>query len=269
MVDGGSPGRRGSEVLDAIWDQVEAKPERTGTASLLFRSRALDQLDVAAEVDNQLPLVSRRTWLLLAGVGLVVAAFLLWAALTPSITSLTAPGRAVASTGVAPVAATSNGLLLSMSVDPGTQVRPGDTVAVLGGDQGEVAVRAVTDGVVWQQRIPVGAAVSAGEVVATLLPADSDRTLLLAVPESQAAAVVPGLSVTVSSATMVSGQVTATEAPLPAEEAAALTGLSLQPGTSYVLVTVGLDQPLPPGTSASAVIVLSDATVLQQLLGGS
>ena len=66
MSDPEGPGRRTSDVLDAIWDKVASRPERSDAATLLFRAKALDQLDVATEVDNQLPLVSRRSWLLRA-----------------------------------------------------------------------------------------------------------------------------------------------------------------------------------------------------------
>ncbi len=57
-------------------------------APTLFRSTALAKLDVAAEIDNQLPLVPRRTWLIAVGAILLVIAFGMWAAITPSVTSV-------------------------------------------------------------------------------------------------------------------------------------------------------------------------------------
>jgi biotin carboxyl carrier protein len=259
--------RRGSDVLDAIWEKVADQPQRSDSASLIFRAKALEQLDVAAEVDNQLPLVSRRSWLLLVGVAVLVAAFALWASLTPSVTSITAPVRIVAAPGASPVVAPAAGVLLSQAVVAGDLVAPGQQVATLGTEGGEVPVLSAVDGTVWQLPLVPGSAVPAGGELMTLLPSGSTEAALLPIPEAQAAAIAPGMSVNVVAGPMVAGTVTGVSAPLSAVDAGQRTGLVLPPGTTYVLVTVALDAPLAAGASGSAQVILSDGTVITRLLG--
>ena len=56
--------------------------------------------------------------LLLVGAAVIVVAFLLWAAFTPSVRSVTAPGRVLASDGLVTVAAGETGVVQSLSVEP-------------------------------------------------------------------------------------------------------------------------------------------------------
>lgn len=267
MSDPELPGRRSSDVLDAIWEKVADKPERSSTANVLFRAKALDQLDVAAEVDNQLPLVSRRSWLLLVGVGVLVAALFLWASLTPSVTSIAAPGRITAAPGAIPVVAPAGGVLAAELVTVGSVVTPGQPVATLRTADGDIPVQAIGGGTVWQVLATTGEAVSAGTTVITLLPPGSDTSALLAIPETQAISVRPGMTVDLIAGGQVRGEVTAVSAPLPAADAGQRTGLALSPTENYALVTVSMQQPLPPGTAATGQVILSDSTVFERVLG--
>lgn len=253
-------------MLDAIWEKVADQPQRSDSATLIFRAKALDQLDVAAEVDNQLPLVSRRSWLLLVGVAVLVVAFGLWASLTPSVTSVAAPARVVAAPGASPVVAPAAGILLSQSVVAGDVVTRGQQVATLVTDSGEVPVVSAVDGTVWQLPVVPGSAVPAGGELMTVLPGGSTDTALLPVPEAQAASIRPGMSVNVVAGPTVSGTVTSVSAPLSATEAGTRTGLVLPPDTTYALVTVELASPLSAGASGSAQVILSDGTVISRLL---
>lgn len=269
-MDEQDPGvRRSSDVLDAIWDKVTATPERPDSARVLFRAKALDKLDVAADVDNQLPLVSRRTWLLLVGVAVLVAAFALWASLTPSVTSIGAAGRVTGSPGVLPVVAASAGITTGPIAEAGDVVAVGDTVASVRTPSGTVPVITDQAGTVWQVGVIPGDAVAPGSLVVSLLPPGSDATAILAVPETSSGAVVPGLAVTIIGTQNSSGTVEEVSAPLTADDASARTGLTLEPGINYSLVTVGLGGPLPQGSAISAQIILSDSTVIGRLLGDS
>lgn len=266
MAEPGHQGRRGSEVLDAIWDQVEATPTAPTSGPAAFRAKALGQLDVATQVDNQLPLVPRRSWLLLVGVAVLVVAFLLWAALTPSIRSVTADARVVAPGGLTPVAVAAPGVVTEVAVTEGDRVGPGAEVAVVDTAAGSQVLRAAAPGTVWQVLRSPGAAVQPGDAVATLLPPGSDRAVLIAVPEDQAGPVAVGMKVT---AGPVTGTVAAVRAPVPAPVAMADTGIVLPPDTTYLLVVAALDAPLPPGAGVTASVVLSETSVLQRLLGRS
>lgn len=258
-------GRKGSDVLDAILDKVAQAPQHTGPANTLFRARALDQLDVADEVDTRLPLVSRRSWLALVGVGLLVLAFALWAALTPSVTSITASGRVMADPGAVPVAATTSGVVGSV-VEPGRSVRAGEPVATID----DTEVTATVEGTVWQTPVVTGATVQAGEPVVTLLPPDSSGQVLLPVPEASAGSIREGMTVRVAGpGGGAAGTVRSVSGPLSGTDVSARTGLVFDDTTTYVLVAVSLQNPLPPGSAVGATIVLSEGTVLTRLLGRS
>lgn len=261
--------RRRSDVLEAIFEQVSDKPERTASANTLFRSSALAQLDVATEIDNQLPLVSRRNWLLLVGVAVLLAAFAVWAALTPSVTSVIAGGRVVAPDGVLPVVASEAGILAGQPLPAGTAVRPGQSVATITTKSGPSAVTATQPGTVWQVLVAPGAAVPAGAVVVTLLPPASNRAVLLAVPEGRATEIAVGMPVRVMAGNAVSGRVDSISAPLPGPEAAARTGLPLASAQGVVLVAVVLDSDLAAGMGVSGQVILSEGTVLDRLRGRS
>lgn len=267
MVEPEPPRRQGSDVLDAIWEKVAQKPERTDSATLLFRSKALDQLDVADEVDNQLPLVSRRSWLLLVGVGALVAALLSWAALTPSVTGIPATGRVVAAPGLLPVVAPAAGLLVAQTAAPGASVAAGAQLATLRTDAGEVPVRTVSAGTVWQVLGSPGVAVAAGDQLMTLLPPESANTVLLPIPEGQATGIVAGMAVSVSTGAFHDGSVVDVGPPLPAAHVSARTGLPVPAGVNYAVVTVAVADSLPPGAVAACQVILSDTTVMGRLLG--
>jgi hypothetical protein len=269
MGDREPPQRHKSDVLEAIFDQVSEPPERTGPAPALFRSKALAQLDVASEIDNQLALVSRRSWLLLVGVALLLGAFVVWASLTPSVTSVVAEGRVVAASGVLPVVATQAGTLAGEPLPAGAGVRPGQRVATILTGSATSPVTSTQPGTVWQVLVTPGGAVPAGGTVVTLLPPGSSRSVLLAVPEAQAGAITVGMPVRVASASAVTGRVDSISAPLPGPQAAARTGLPLAGAQAVVLVAAVLDSGLTAGSGVSAQVILSEATVLDRIRGKS
>ena len=67
------PRKRQSGLLDAIFDVVEQAPEDAAAPEeSLFRAKAIEQIDVPAQVDLLLPLTSRMTWIALVGAALVM-----------------------------------------------------------------------------------------------------------------------------------------------------------------------------------------------------
>jgi hypothetical protein len=144
---------------------------------------------------------------------------------------------------------------------------PGQQVAILGTEGGEVPVIAAVDGTVWQLPLVPGSAVPAGGELMTLLPQGSTDAALLPVAEAQSSSIQPGMDVDVVAGASVSGTVTGVSAPLSAADAGHRTGLVLPPGTTYVLVTVDLAAPMTAGASGSAQVILSDGTVITRLLG--
>lgn len=234
-------------------------------ASPLFRSRALEQLDIGAEIDSQLPLVPRRTWLIVVGIGLLAFAGIMWAALTPSQTSVTAIGRVVADSGITQISSMTAGSLGSMLPASGEHVEAGTPVFEIHTMSGKVPASSMMSGTVWQVFPEPGAGVTAGEMLGTVLPDGSDRTALLAVSESVMRGLEIGQSVVIDGAP--NGTVTAITPPLPVAQVESRTGLTLGTEGLFSVVTVTLDQPISPGTEVSGRIILSSASVLQRILG--
>ena len=259
--------RRRSDVLDSILDTVEGTPQQTGSASGLFRARALEQLDVAAEVDNQLPLVSRKSWLLAAGLAAIIAGFLTWAALTPSITSITASGRMVAPGGLVGVTTPVAGAMATPLVQPSDQVQVGQQVgAVVREDGSTQSISAAAPGQVWQILQQPGDLITPGTSIMSLLPPGSETSVLGPVSEVQGPTIQPGMRVNVGQGT--EGAVVSVSPALSAEQTESRTGIVSPTASQYDIVTISTTDPLPPGSLVSARIILSEETVLSRAVGG-
>lgn len=231
----------------------------------LFREKALSQLDVAVEIDNQLPLVHRRTWLVVVGIAIVVAAVLMWAALTPSQTSVTAQGRVVAAGGVVQLSPMATGTISSQVPLPGQAVTSGETIFMVETMSGSVPVKALVSGSIWQVLVRLSDGVQAGQVIATLLPVGSESTVLVAVPETESAGISVGQEVIINGAPR--GTVADVPPPLPAAEVSSNLGLPLKDDLLYIPVLVNLDTELTAGTEVETRIVLTNESVLERLFG--
>lgn len=231
----------------------------------LFRENALAQLDVAVEIDNQLPLVRRRTWLVVVGVALVAAAVLMWAALTPSQTSVTATGRVVAAGGVVQFSPMVAGTISSESPVPGQEVALGETVFKVDTMSGTILVKSLVSGSIWQVLVRLSDGVQAGEVIATLLPDGSENTALIAVPEPESAGITIGQQVIIDGAPR--GTVAAVPPPLPAKQVSTSVGLPLNDDLLYIPVLVNLNEKLDAGTEVEARVILTSESVLERIAG--
>jgi hypothetical protein len=257
------PGRS-SDVLDAILGKVSDNRTRTDTTNALFRAKALDQLDVAADIDNQLPLVSRRNWLLLVGAGLIVVAFVTWAALTPATQSVSGTGRTLAPSGLLSITSPADGFIVEMTVTSGDLIGPGDTVALIQSGSAQEPITSIVAGTTWQVSTTIGSPVAQGEVIVTVLPAESERTALVVLPDAAAESVRPGMAVNANGAAV--GEVIAVQPPLRPEEITQRTGITVPAGQLASIVEVALTQPAEPGRSTTYTITLTSQSILQQIL---
>lgn len=256
------PGRS-SDVLDAILGKVADNRTRTETTTTLFRAKALDQLDIAADIDNQLPLVSRRNWLLLVGAALIVVAFVVWAALTPATQTVTGSGRVLAPSGLLSVISPDKGSVQAMLVTSGTPIEVGETVARIQAAAREVSAVSAVAGTTWQVAKTTGAPVDQNEVIITVLPAESENTALVVLPSASADEVKPGMKVNANG--LLVGSVASVEPPLPAIGVMLRTGITVAPGELVSIVVVNLDDPGSPGAETVYTIQLTSQTVLQQI----
>ncbi len=263
--------KRTSGVLDAIFDAVEEKPETPGADSSPFRAAALARLDVPQQIDNLLPLTSRRTWIAVVGVLLAILAFLGYAAVTTTVAQVESTGRVVSSTGITHAVSPDAGILTTVAIAEGDTVIAGQSLASGVNRAGDsFAVTAPLAGTVWQLLGRSGGVVEFGSAVATIVPVGSESSVLVALPEGEAAAAASAIRVDISTAMgdTVTGKVTGiSPAPVPVEIAAARTGLPSMTGAQATMVVVSLQQPLTAGSEVGVVFVQSESTLLQRLLG--
>jgi hypothetical protein len=263
--------KRQSDVLDAIFEAVEDKPTAPALQGSPFRASALARLDVPEQVDNLLPIVTRRTWLAAVGVILAIVAFLGYAAATTTVTAISAEGRAVAVSGVVQSVSPAPGVITEVMSGEGATVVPGSMIAtgVTADGSGFDAISPVA-GKVWQSLVLTGGVVSPGSAVATVLPQGSDRSVLVALPERDAIAVADALRVELSvpgQGTVSARVVSVSSAPVPADIAMARTALPVEGAVQLTMVSLEPASALPPGAEVTVSFVLTERTLLQGMLG--
>ena len=270
---GHEPSKRRSDVLDAIFDVVDDHAEEEAAPrSTVFRAQALEQIDVPKQLDNLLPLTSRRRWLAVVGAAVLVLAGLAYAAGTVTITSVTGTGRAVPAPGLAAAARAASAVVTQVSVAPGTAVTAGEIILVATSTTGQtIPVASPIDGTVWQELAPIGAVVNPGDTVATILPLAKGPEAMFAVEESLAGPLRVGQEVTLGTAdgATVQGSISAIAvAPIPAANASARLSLPLPAGAPMVMITVTPAAALPPGAELTAEFIISKQTLAARLLAG-
>ncbi len=263
--------RRQSGVLDAIFDAVEEKPEKQQAGASPFRASALARLDLPEQVDNLLPITSRRTWLAVVGVALVIVAFIAYAAVTTTVTAVTAQGRAVTAAGIGQSVSPEGGVITEVLVTEGMRVAAGDVIA-RGVDAagGTLEIQAPVAGTIWQELVLSGGVVGPGTVVATVLPDGSDRSVLVALDETSAPSIAGAerIDLSVTGLGTLGGQVASmSTAPVPAETASTRTGLPASTTSMSTMVAIESSGPITPGSGVSVSFILSESTLLQSMLG--
>lgn len=269
--DDGIRRKRQSDVLDAIFEAVEDKPTAPGLQSSPFRASALARLDVPEQVDNLLPIVTRRTWFVAVGVVLAIVAFLIYAAATTTVTSITSEGRAVAAGGVVQSVSPAAGVITEVTSGEGMAVASGSAIASgVAADGSDFDVISPVTGELWQSLVLAGGVVSPGTAVATVLPQGSDRSVLVALPERDATAAAAAIRVDLTvpgQGTIAARVVSVSRAPVPADIAMARTALSVEGSAQVTMVSLEPASALPPGAEVTVSFVLSERTLLQGMLG--
>lgn len=245
-------------------------------ASPLYRARAMKAMESQEDIERLLPVTSWRLWLAAVAGGLLVVAALFYAAADTSTVTVTGDGRVTDGSGVRLVSSTVEGQLSSFEVTGGDTVVEDQIVAyVRSGDQlvpqrTEVAGRVV--GTLWRPGDPVDVGMWLLEVAAT----ETDgRQVLIALPVDQGSQVKEGqpAEVTVTGAlgatmgTTYPGTVLGATEPLRAVEVEVGLALLEPPTEKQIVVGIGLEEPLEPGSEVSAEITVSERNLLQQLLG--
>lgn len=227
---------------------------------------ALQRRDVAAQVDDRLRVLRTPAWWWLAAAALLVAAFIGWAALTPSVAAVAGPARVVGDTGVIQVLAPQSGVVMD-AVPAGVTVSDGDRLFTMSAGDSSTTFEAATAGTVWQVLAPDGTFVRSEESVLTMLPPDGGGTALVMIPEEQSGEVGVGQNAVIGGGESPNAVVVSVSAPLPADVAATRTALIPVSAGQQVLVGVALQQGLTPGSETSARLIVSQVSVLGRILG--
>lgn len=96
-----------------------------------FRKVSIERLSSPEQLDRIITVTNTRSWLLLAALGLILAAVVVWSITGSLATSVTAKGMLVKSGGIMDISSSAEGRISDIRVRPGDFVKKGDIVARL------------------------------------------------------------------------------------------------------------------------------------------
>lgn len=251
----------------------QAPPQQRDAPDPQYRAEALQALESGERLNALLPVTKLRLWLLALAAALVVAGALAYAAVTPRDVTVFGGGRITGDNGVALVTSSAAGQFGSMMLEPGTEVKIGQIVAHVVSEGGVVPQRAQTAGILLGYLPRPGDPVDVGEWLAEVSSErDDGRTAMMMVLPDEAAKIEEGQPVTlhVIGGPELTGKVGPNRSPaLAADRVQEGLGLLEPPDGPRVIVELQLDQPAPRGYEFEATVLVSDRTLLQQLVGAS
>lgn len=248
-------------------EQVQVAPK---PVMGMFRAQALEEVNVAAQVDNMLPLTSMRTWLAIVGVSLVIVAALLYALGAEQVVSVRSVGRVVSPPGIGIVASPAAGTVAEVLRGSGDSVTAGQAVATgLSPDGRPWTATAPISGTIWQVLRVAGQVVTTGAEMASIMPQGSGTDILTPVPEADARAIDTGMVVNITTPT--DGRVQGTVAfvpssPVPGQVAEAWLALPLVADEPMIIVVVHAAESLPRGEQMSVQIVIAEESLMTRLV---
>lgn len=256
-----APGRAGEDVVNAS----------TNPPASLYRQQAMESIESRERLDELLPVTSLRAWLLAAAAAVLVLGLLVYAAVTPRDVTVYGEGRVVGKQGVTLVTATVAGQFGRTYVPPMTEVRIGQVVAeVITGDRA-VKQRAQRNGILLGYLFRPGDPVQVGSWLAEISNRiDDGRTALMMVAPQEAGKVEAGMpvKVVVPGGPQVTGVIGKDRSDVfAADRVQEGLGMLEPPAGPQVILVVKLDAVAPRGYEIEATILVSERTLLQQLLG--
>ncbi len=252
---------------------VDPTPKSTGPG---FRSEAVAAQESSERVEQLLPVTSLRLWLLALGFAIVLAALFGYAVVTPRNVTVDGSGRVVGDGGIGLVTSSAAGQFGAETAKPGTKVKVGQKVAEVITADGAVPQYSQVDGTLLGFLPSPGAPIDTGEWLAQVtLKVDDGKTGLISVLPEEAGKITEGMPVT---ATIVGGpegtpsRITGRIGPLRSPTFSpdiVREGLGTleAPDGPRVVIEVKFDEAAPVGYEFNGVVLVSERTLLQQLLG--
>ncbi|MEI6624242.1 MAG: hypothetical protein WCP28_20320, partial [Actinomycetes bacterium] len=202
---------------------------------------------------------------------ILIAAAIAYTAITPRNVTVDATGRVVGDGGIGLVTSTANGQFGSFMLAPGAHVAVGQRVADVITSTGPIPQYSQVEGTLLGYLPSPGAPLATGAWVAQVsLKVDDGKVGLAVVLPEDAGKVTQGQSVTVS---IIGGAVL--QGTIGPNRSQALSAARVQEGLGTldpppgprVVIEVLFTEPAPAGYEFSAVILVSERTLLGQLLG--
>lgn len=236
-----------------------------------YRSEAVAANESSDRLDELLPVTSLRLWLLAVAAVVLIAAAIAYTAITPRNVTVTGQGRVVGDGGIGLVTSTADGQFGSFVVADGSRVKAGQKVAEVITAAGPVPQFTQVDGTLLGYLPSPGAPVKVGTWLSqvTLKVDDGTVGLIMVLPE-ESSKVVEGQPVRVSviGGPTLQGRIGPDRSPaLSAPRIQEGMGTLDPPTGPRVAIEVLFDEPAPPGYEFNGVILVSERTLLGQLLG--
>lgn len=255
--------------------------------------------DPSAEVANRLPITDRPSWLILAGLSLLIVAGLAWAFFGRTPDAVVGPGMVVPEQGFVEVGADLQGTVTEIAVSPGDSVTAGSIVAYIRTTGGHTeAINAPVSGTVATVLVRAGGITDRGTALLTVEPSGSAAVVVAFVPAGPGKRIQPGMPARISLASAPSSQFGTLEGrveavspvPVSPERVTLIVGGNLSladyflTGGPILELTVSLARdPTTPsgyawttgegpptavslGTLAQVAVIVSDATPVQRIL---
>jgi hypothetical protein len=153
----------------------------------MFRERALERVSSPEQLDRLVRVTSPRRWLALVALLLVVAAVVVWAAVSSVPTTITLPGFYIPQGGLRVIQAPGAGTVQGLDVAIGDHVVAGEQVGVVRGPGGVATpIRSPATGIISETDAHRQTVVSSGERVALVEPVGWPLVVYAYVPTSVA-----------------------------------------------------------------------------------
>lgn len=169
----------------------------------LFRKAALERLSSPEKLDELMQITSPRSWLLLLGIGLLLAGVVVWGVVGRIPTTVTGQGiLTFVSNSVLPIQSLDAGTIDDVFVTPGESIQQGDVIARLTKTNGDLTeVISPYTGRILSLETPVGTEIALNQNVAYVErfnETDRKPEAIIYIPITQAIQVTPGMEVQIS-----------------------------------------------------------------------
>jgi multidrug resistance efflux pump len=152
-----------------------------------FRRRALEGVSSPEELDRLVKVALPRTWVALAGLGVLMVAAVVWATVARVPTTVKGPGYFLHEGGIHTAAAPTAGVVVDVLHQVGDEVVPGELLGHLRAADGRlVAIRSPSSGKLVEVSVGVGDYLDAGRPLALVDPVAQPEVVYAFLPQNDA-----------------------------------------------------------------------------------